>query len=269
MSFIIRNSSPLFKSASTIALWLVLVTSFTIQAAPPRLDVPYVPTPQAVVNRMLEMAQLQPDDFLVDLGSGDGRIVVTALRDWDLRSAMGVDIDPQRIAEAIENAQEAGVQDRATFVRADLFETDFSDASVLTMYLLQSVNLRLRPVILEKMTPGTRVVSHAFDMGDWHPDEQDTVNGSQVYMWIVPAQVNGHWNLVTTDGKDAALVLNQTYQRIEGNVTINGRAMSLSDPRLRGDNISFSVGTDRFVGTVQGDSIVPRDGSKDWHVQRR
>ncbi len=156
------------------------------QAEPvPRLDVPFVPTPQQVVDKMLELANVQKGDFLIDLGSGDGRIPVTAAQRYGVR-ALGVDINPQRIKEANERAQAAGVTNLVEFRQADLFETDISQANVLTMYLLPSVNMKLRPKIWSDMKPGSRVVSHAFDMGDWAPEQKVTVDGRTVYLWTVP-----------------------------------------------------------------------------------
>jgi precorrin-6B methylase 2 len=156
------------------------------QAEPvPRLDVPFVPTPQQVVDKMLELANVQKGDFLIDLGSGDGRIPVTAAQRYGVR-ALGVDINPQRIKEANERAQSAGVTNLVEFRQADLFETDISQANVLTMYLLPSVNMKLRPKIWSDMKPGSRVVSHAFDMGDWAPEQKVTVDGRTVYLWTVP-----------------------------------------------------------------------------------
>lgn len=156
------------------------------QAEPvPRLDVPFVPTPQVVVDKMLEVAKIQKGDFLIDLGSGDGRIPVTAAQRYGVR-ALGVDINPQRIKEANERAQAAGVTNLVEFRQADLFETDISQANVLTMYLLPSVNMKLRPKIWSDMRPGSRVVSHAFDMGDWAPEQKFTADGRSVYLWTVP-----------------------------------------------------------------------------------
>lgn len=156
-----------------------------MQTPPVKLDVPYVPTPQAVVDKMLELAKPTKDDFLIDLGSGDGRIVVTAAKKYGTRG-LGIDINPERIAEANANAKKEGVESLVEFRQADLFETDFSKANVLTMYLLSSVNMKLRPKILSDLKPGTRVVSHAFDMGDWKPDTTEQVDGKTVYMWTIP-----------------------------------------------------------------------------------
>lgn len=150
------------------------------------LDVPYVPTKQTVVNAMLELANVSPGDIHYDLGCGDGRIVISAAQKGAL--ATGVDIDPQRIKEANENAKIAGVSDQVTFIEGNLFDLDFSEATVLTLYLLPSVNLKLRPKILSELKPGTRIVSHAFDMGDWEPEKKIVVDGSTIYFWTVPGK---------------------------------------------------------------------------------
>jgi SAM-dependent methyltransferase len=154
--------------------------------APPKLDVPYVPTPNDVVDRMLQLARVGPDDYLIDLGCGDGRIPVTAAQRFGI-SAYGVDIDPVRIAEARENARQAGVADKVRFEVRNLFQTDISRASVLTLYLLPHVNLELRPRILSELKPGTRVVSHQFDMGDWYPERTEKIGARSIHLWTVPA----------------------------------------------------------------------------------
>lgn len=151
-------------------------------------DVPYVPTPEPVVEAMLQVAQVGKDDILYDLGSGDGRIVNTAAQKFGTRG-IGIDINPERIQEANENAQKAGVTDRVKFVQQDLFKTDFSDATVVTLYLLPDINLKLRPILLQQLKPGTRIVSHAFDMGEWKPEKTLQVDGRTVYYWVVPEQV--------------------------------------------------------------------------------
>jgi hypothetical protein len=149
------------------------------------LDVPYVPTPPEVVEQMLQVANVTGDDVLYDLGSGDGRIVITAAQKFGTRG-VGVDLDPQRVQEANQNAKEAGVGDRVEFRQQDLFETDFSNATVVTLYLLPEVNLKLRPKLLAELKPGTRIVSHQFDMGDWKPERVVEVGGRTVYYWVVP-----------------------------------------------------------------------------------
>ena len=153
-------------------------------------DVVYVPTPPKVVDAMLKAAGVGPDDVLYDLGSGDGRIPVTAAKRWGTRG-VGIDIDPQRIREANRNAQQAGVTDKVRFIEGDLFEADLSEATVITLYLLPNLNLRLRPTLLE-LEPGTRIVSHAFDMGDWKPEQTIDVDGATVYRWTVPETVPAH-----------------------------------------------------------------------------
>lgn len=151
-----------------------------------KLDVPYVPTPQTVVDAMLSLAAVNKDDVLYDLGCGDGRIVISAAKKHGARG-VGVDIDPDRIQEANVNAKTAGVSDRVKFIEQDLFQTDFKEASVVTLYLLPDINLKLRPKLLSELKPGTRIVSHAFDMGDWKPDKTETVDGNRtIYFWIVP-----------------------------------------------------------------------------------
>lgn len=153
-------------------------------AQKPNLDVPYVPTSQTVVKAMLDLAELKAGDVHYDLGCGDGRIVIAAAKRG--AKATGIDLDPQRIREANQNAEEAGLKGKVTFIEGDLFDFDFSKADVLTLYLLPSVNLKLRPKILKELKPGTRVVSHAFDMGDWEPEKEITVDGSTLYLWTVP-----------------------------------------------------------------------------------
>ena len=151
-------------------------------------DVPYVPTPQEVVDEMLKMANVGKDDVVYDLGCGDGRLVITAVKKFGAKRGVGVDIDPQRIKESNENAQAAGVADRVKFMVQDLFTADFKEATVVTLYLLPDVNLRLRPKLWSDLKPGTRVVSHAFDMGDWQPEKTTSVEGRTIYFWTIPKQ---------------------------------------------------------------------------------
>ncbi len=175
-----RVDNWLFAAAIGIVLGAVSAYS---QA--PDKDVPYVPTPQAVVDKMLELAAVTRDDVVYDLGSGDGRIVITAAKKYGVRG-VGIDIDPERIKEANANAVLAGVADRVKFIEQDLFKTDLKEASVVTLYLLPAVNLRLRPKLWSELKPGTRVVSHAFDMGDWKPDQKVEVEGKTIYYWVIP-----------------------------------------------------------------------------------
>ena len=211
-------------------------------------DVVWVPTPQPLVERMLDMAKVTPQDFLMDLGSGDGRTVITAAK-RGLR-AQGVEYNPDMVALSQRNAKEAGVSDKATFVKADLFETDFSKAQVVTMFLLPSINLRLRPKILE-MKPGTRIVSNTFTMDDWQADEtsqvtEDCTSWCTALLWIVPAKVEGTWQL-----PQGALTLTQKYQMVSG--TLGGTA--ISDGRLRGEEITFTAGGAKYTGRVNGSTM--------------
>ncbi len=247
---------------------LTLLFSNTSQAQAPSLDVPYVPTPYGVVARMLEMAEVGPDDHLIDLGSGDGRIAIAAVSERGARSALGVDLNPERIAEAERNAEQAGVDDRVAFEQGDLFEKDLSEADVLTLYLLQRVNLRLRPVILEQLKPGTRVVSHAFTMDEWQPDQTDTVNGARIYLWLVPAQVAGNWQMQTADG-ELQLSLTQQFQELQGSArSANGELPVYG--RLQGEQVHLSIAGRDYVGRVEGERIVAlrEDDQRDWSAQR-
>ena len=210
-------------------------------------DVVWVPTPQATVDKMLEMAKITPQDYLVDLGSGDGRTVITAAKRG--LKAHGIEYNQDMVDLSKKNAAAEGVTDRATFVKADIFQTDFSQATVVTMFLLPDLNVRLRPTILN-MKPGTRIVSNTFNMGDWNPDETQTVSNCPNYctshLWIVPAKVDGSWKL-----PQGELKLTQTYQTFSGslgNTPVTGG-------KLVGDQISFEAGGARYEGKVSGNTI--------------
>jgi len=207
-------------------------------------DVIWVPTPEALVQKMLDMAKLTPKDIHYDLGSGDGRTVIAAAKRGT--KAIGVEYNPDMVELSKRNAQKEGVTKLSEFIRGDIFETDFSKATVLTLYLLPSLNLKLRPTILN-MKPGTRVVSHAFTMGDWTADQTEQVEGRTAYLWIVPAKVDGNWRM---EG-GGELALKQTFQKIEGSV--GGSA--ISNATLRGDAISFSAGGREYSGRVNGNRI--------------
>jgi len=204
------------------------------------LDVPFVPTDEKLVEAMLEMGGVGPDDVLYDLGCGDGRIVVAAAKDRGAR-AVGVDVDPLRIQESREYAEWTGVDHLVEFVEEDLFCADFSRATVVTMYLLHSVNLELRPHLLQGLRPGTRVISHAFDMGDWKPDERLAAGGATLYKWIIPAQVEGTWEWTDTEGRQFRLELKQAYQEISGKAWINGAEAKLETAKLRGARLEFAI----------------------------
>jgi precorrin-6B methylase 2 len=245
------------STAARIIFGLVLLAGMTQTSsyAQVRLDVPYVPTPQDVVDRMLDMAKLTKDDFHMDLGSGDGRIAVTAAKRG--ARSIGIDLNPTRIAEANENAQKAGVTDRVTFVLGNLFEQDIGKANVLTMYLLQGVNLQLRPKILSDLRPGSRVVSHAFSMNDWKPDQHVNVNGRNLYLWIVPGKAEGTWQ-AESGGRKFAVTLKQAFQNLTGTATVDGKSVPVTG-RLVGNGIALSLdlgsGATELRGEIKGNAI--------------
>jgi precorrin-6B methylase 2 len=211
-------------------------------------DVVWVPTPQVLVEKMLDMAKVTPQDVVVDLGSGDGRTVITAAKRG--AKAMGIEYNPDMVELSQRNAKAAGVGDKATFVKADLFETDFSKANVVTMFLLPSINLKLRPKILD-MKPGTRIVTNSFNMEDWEADQTETVGGDctswcTAMLWIVPAKVQGSWAM-----PQGELKLTQTFQKVSGSLG----AQAISEGRLRGDELTFKVGNTTYTGRVNGTTI--------------
>ena len=212
-------------------------------------DVIWVPTPQSLVERMLEMAKTTPQDYIVDLGSGDGRTVITAAKKYGV-NALGVEFNPDMVELSRRNAEQEGVADRAKFIHGDIFQTDFSSATVLTLYLLPALNVKLRPTIL-RMKPGTRVVSHAFSMDDWQPDQIETVEGRTAYLWIVPAQVEGTWRWGGSHKYE--LLLQQHYQQVEGLVKVDNRTAQFRNPRLQGERISFSIIEYSGMGNIQHD----------------
>jgi SAM-dependent methyltransferase len=256
---------------ATAAFITISASVLAERAGTPALDVPYVPTPPEVVERMLDMADVKPGDFVIDLGSGDGRIAIAAAKRG--ARAFGVDIDPQRVEEAQLNARRAGVEDKAAFSRQNLFETRIAEATVLTMYLLQKVNLDLRPRVLDELKPGTRVVSHAFSMGEWKPDDHAEVGFRQVYMWIVPAKVAGRWHL--QDGAESfSLTLEQEYQYLKGRAQIGGQTVEVREGRLAGTDISLTLANGwKYRGRVDGDRMeaVPQsvdDKKGSWRGER-
>jgi hypothetical protein len=276
--------------------WLLAVLCASALAQEPR--VPYVPTPQDVVDKMLQMARVSSADYLIDLGSGDGRIVVTAAKKHGARG-FGVDINPTRVAEAVANADKAGVADKAAFYQRDLFQTDLTQATVISMYLLPRINLDLRPKLLD-LKPGTRIVSHDFDMGDWKPDShlrfhsKEKYSGaggdSEIYFWVIPAKVAGTWRWELPAGgkggnpQPVAVTLEQTFQMVTGSAQVGGRSAPLRNVKLSGDELSFVFTADlgngpvthEFKGRADGDRL---DGSAsvsgsrtqgryDWSAQR-
>ncbi len=252
-----------FRSRVLLAALLAVVTSVAFVSAQqqgqgkkpyePQVgqegkDVVWVPTPQALVDKMLDMAKLTPQDYLMDLGSGDGRTVITAAKRG--ATAMGIEYNPDMVELSRANAAKEGVSAKATFQKADLFETDLSKANVITMFLLPSINMKLRPKLLD-LKPGTRIVSNSFTMEDWQADETQTVEDGctswcTALLWIVPAKVEGTWSL-----GGGQLDLKQQFQMLSG--TLDGKP--IADGRLRGDEIQFTVGGVKYAGKVNGSSM--------------
>jgi precorrin-6B methylase 2 len=245
---------PFFVAAATI----LFATNAFAQAAAQKpfepqvgqagKDVVWVPTPQTLVEKMLDMAKVTPQDVVYDLGSGDGRTVITAAKRG--ATAMGIEYNPDMVELSQKNAKAAGVSGKATFVKADLFETDFSKASVVTMFLLPSINVKLRPKILD-MKPGTRIVANSFNMEDWEADQTETVGGDctswcTALLWIVPAKVQGSWTM-----PQGELKLTQTFQKVSGSLG----AQAISEGKLKGDELTFKVGTTTYTGKVNGSTI--------------
>jgi SAM-dependent methyltransferase len=247
----------LLRTVLVLALFVPFAASaqkFEPQVGQAGKDVIWVPTPEEVVERMLTMAQVGPNDFVMDLGSGDGRTVIMAAKKFGARS-LGIEYNPDMVKLSQDNAQKAGVAERAQFRRADIFATDFSQATVITLYLLPALNMKLRPTILA-MKPGTRVASHSFTMEDWEADEISTMDGRRAYFWIVPANVMGTWTL-DAGGQKAEMTLEQTFQKINGTVALGSVQGGLREARMRGPQISFAYvdqsGMRRdFAGQVNG-----------------
>ena len=217
-------------------------------------DVVWVPTSQALVNRMLKLAKVTPNDTVIDLGSGDGRTVITAAQIG--AKAIGVEYNPNMVALSKRNAAKAGVGEKAQFVNGDIFEYDFSKASVITLFLLPDLNVKLRPKILD-MKPGTRIVSNSFTMGDWQADRTINVTEKEgcqsyctAYLWIVPAKVEGRWK--TADGD---LVIKQNYQKVSGALERDGKTTQLSNGNLRADEFTFTAGGAQYTARVSGDTM--------------
>jgi SAM-dependent methyltransferase len=262
-----------------LALWLGLFGAAVFAQAPdeykPRVgqvgkDVVWVPTPQALVDTMLDMAKVTPRDFVIDLGSGDGRTVITAAKRG--ARAHGIEYNPDMVELANRAAAKEGVSERATFAKADIFESDYSQATVITLFLLPGLNVKLRPTLLN-LKAGTRIVSNTFTMGDWQADETAGVQGDDgsyyntALLWIVPAKVAGRWKLAQGE-----LMLKQEFQEVTGSLRSGGESATVSGGRLRGDAISFSVGSARYAGRVSGNTMsgtVTSDGATSpWSATR-
>jgi hypothetical protein len=233
-------------------------TTYEPQSGQAGKDVVWVPTLDALVDRMLDIAQVTSADYVIDLGSGDGRTVIAAAKRG--ARALGIEYEQGMVDLSIQNAAKAGVSDRASFVKADLFETDFSQATVLTLFLLPELNLRLRPRILD-MRPGTRVVSNSFSMGDWEPDQKAEIPPAKcstycrALFWIVPAKVAGTWRL-----DNGELALQQQYQMVSGTLRIGKVVHRIRNGRLRGEEITFRAGGRIFTGRVNGNVIEGTSG---------
>jgi hypothetical protein len=257
--FNMNDSRLVCRTLSTFGLALLLASGLA-QAQPAKeyepsvgqegKDVVWVPTPQALVDKMLDMAKVTPKDYVIDLGSGDGRTVITAAKRG--AKAQGIEYNPDMVELSKRNAAKEGVNDKATFAKADLFQSDFSQATVITMFLLPSINIKLRPKILD-LKPGTRIVSNSFDMEDWKPDEDATVSGCDhwctAHLWIVPAKVGGTWKLSQGD-----LTLKQTFQMVSGSIK-SANVITPVNGQLNGDQITFTAGGAQYTGRVNGNSM--------------
>ncbi len=216
-------------------------------------DVIWLPTCQVLVDKMLDMGKVTPQDYLIDLGSGDGRLVITAAKRG--ARALGIEYNPDMVDLSKRNAAKEGVLDKAQFIKADIFESDFSQATVITMFLLESLNLKLRPLILN-LKAGTRVVSNSFAMGEWAADQTATVEGkdcgdySTAYLWIVPAKVEGTWNLA-----QGQLTLKQSFQTFGGTLKSGTNLLPVTNGMLNGDLINFTAGDVKYTGRVSGSTM--------------
>ena len=232
-------------------------------------DVVWVPTSQALVNKMLDMAKVTPSDYVIDLGSGDGRTVITAAKRG--ARAHGIEYNPDMVELSKRAAAKEGMSEKATFAKADLFESDFSQATVITMFLLPDINIKLRPKILS-LKPGTRIVSNSFTMGEWTADQTETVTEGctsycTAYLWIVPAKVEGAWRL-----PQGELTLKQTFQTLTGTLNTGGGSARISNAKMNGDRIVFTVGGAQYTGQVKGTTIEgtvkSSDGTRNWSAMR-
>ena len=273
---IVKHPSPITHHPSRLvqaACGALLLGASLGQAQEVKDGGPYVPTPQKVVDAMLDLAGVRANDFVIDLGSGDGRIVLTAATRNQARG-MGVDIDQELVDRANDTARRLALTDRVRFMKQDVHAADLSQATVLTLYLLPGMMTSLRPKILKELRPGARIVSHDFDFGDWKPDRTVEVEtpekydlvgswSSTLHLWIVPVPVQGVWRaaLPGANGERFQLELTQSYQRFEGKLTRNGREIALREGQIDGSRIRFSVpqaggnGSELFVATVNGERM--------------
>ncbi|MBI4294242.1 MAG: class I SAM-dependent methyltransferase [Betaproteobacteria bacterium] len=240
---------------------------FTPSIGQPGKDVVWVPSPQALIDKMLDMAKVTPEDYVIDLGSGDGRTVISAAKRG--ARALGIEYNPDMVALSRRNAEAALVSHRAAFVQGDIFESDLSQATVITLFLLPELNLKLRPAILS-LKPGTRIASNTFTMGEWEPDESFSVGCvpyCTVHTWIVPARVEGRWKFAHGE-----LVLRQEFQKLTGTLGNGGSTVPISGGRLRGDEIYFVAGDSEYHGRVLGNAIEGAaksgGGTTAWRMRR-
>ena len=233
-------------------------------------DVPWIPTPQILVDKMIELAKITPDDFLIDLGSGDGRIVITAAKSGT--RALGIEYNPELVHLAKINAEKEGVSKLTQFIEADLYEFDFSKATVITMFLLPEINMRIRPR-LYNLPPGTRIVSNTFTLQEWYYDEvAETGNASDswnmAYLWVVPAKVEGKW-IMPQDGE---LIFKQEFQMLRGSMAVGSKKLSITEGRLCGNEITFIAGDTIYSGLVTGNKMegtfTSGDDTKKWSATR-
>jgi ribosomal protein L11 methylase PrmA len=235
-----------------------LAQGYTASDGTTKLDIFFVPTQHEVVKRMLELAEVGPNDVHYDLGSGDGRIVIAAVKDFKAKKGVGIDLDPQRIKEANENKAKADLGDNVQFLRQNIFETDLREATVISMYLLPSINVRMRPKLLAELKPGTRIVTHAFNMAEWTEEHNESVNGYQVYLFIVPANVAGKWEM-TQGARKIALDLKNEFTALTGTATVNGKTAEITGGKITGTKIAFTIDLDgkpvKFEGTADGTTI--------------
>ena len=239
-------------------------------SAQPKLDIHFVPTPHEVVKRMLEIAKVGPNDIHYDLGSGDGRIVIAAVGDFKAKKGVGIDLDPQRIKEATENKAKAKLGDNVTFLNQNIFETDLKEASVVSMYLLTPINIRMRPKLLAELKPGSRVVTHAFNMGEWKEEHNESVNGYQVYLFIVPANIVGKWEM-TEGEKKIALDIKGEFTEFGGTATVNGKASEIKNGKITGTKIEFTIDVDgkpvKYEGNWDAGTITGTGAAK-WAAKK-
>lgn len=261
----------------SIVLWLPIslnaqqpaqAETFVPEVGQEGKDVVWVPTPDLLVTRMLEMAKVTPEDYLIDLGSGDGRTVIAAAKLG--ATAVGIEYNPEMVVLSKKNAKEAGVSEKTEFIEADLFEYDLSKATVITMFLLPEINLKLRPKILD-LKPGTRIVTNTFTMAEWEPDfevttEENWNSWNSAHMWIVPAKVPGLWKM-----DNGELNIRQEFQMVYGTFKTDKTTINITDGRLNGNLISFTIGTEKYTGRVEGNSkmsgnLTSGSDTKKWNA---